>query len=529
MKRFLYLLLALILLTAPYLSAQADEPYTLSFSVWESHSGLTWVDTPVYDEWVARAEEYLGVKLDMRIEEIPLGDQIEKMATYIASGDIADVVHVWNNPASIVMTNEMGYANMVVDLAEYEHLLTYYQAYLEDNRQYVTSPEGNMFAFAQGVYDVNTGSQMSFAMRADILKQHDLTPPNTYDELYEVCLKLKEIYPDSYPLCILQGSWDGLNTNLFAMNRVYYNKIYYDGEEFVYGPFSDRSTERFREVVEWFSKMYKAGLIDPEFLTLTSEQLEARLLNGTYFFSNCMHTGTFKKYNENEVYDVEWCHIPMMKSFDGKFGWKYEPGIEGLRFRLWDKIVINSNVSEKDRELLIKLIDYEYSPEMRMLENWGIEGVTYTMTEDGPVWMDFVKEGGAKTLEPYGCYASVTCRPGFGGSRICDLQAEQTLQPDTPSYADGEYFDMNIWVFSDKYDGGEEGVCPGERMATNLSSDDLDEVNYIMTAINTYVFENTIKFMTDARDMSEWDAFIDEGKKLGDWQKAIEIYSATLQ
>ena len=37
--------------------------------------------------------------------------------------------------------------------------------------------------------------------REDVFKMHNLKVPETFDELYDVCKKLKSIYPDSYPLC----------------------------------------------------------------------------------------------------------------------------------------------------------------------------------------------------------------------------------------------------------------------------------------------------------------------------------------
>ncbi|MBQ4544922.1 MAG: hypothetical protein II996_05070, partial [Oscillospiraceae bacterium] len=34
-----------------------------------------------------------------------------------------------------------------------------------------------------------------------MFEKHNLKAPETYDELYEVCKQLKELYPDSYPYC----------------------------------------------------------------------------------------------------------------------------------------------------------------------------------------------------------------------------------------------------------------------------------------------------------------------------------------
>ncbi len=37
------------------------------------------------------------------------------------------------------------------------------------------------------------------------LAKHGLEAPKDYNELYEVCKKLKELYPNAYPLCFRDG------------------------------------------------------------------------------------------------------------------------------------------------------------------------------------------------------------------------------------------------------------------------------------------------------------------------------------
>ena len=46
---------------------------------------------------------------------------------------------------------------------------------------------------------IRISSKQIFA-RVDVFEKNGLEVPKTYDELYESCKKLKEIYPDIYPI-----------------------------------------------------------------------------------------------------------------------------------------------------------------------------------------------------------------------------------------------------------------------------------------------------------------------------------------
>ena len=52
-----------------------------------------------------------------------------------------------------------------------------------------------------------------------------------------------------------------------------------------------------------------------------------------------------------------------------------------------------------------------------------------------------------------------------------------------------------------------------------MTGEQNDEVSKIMTPVNTFVEEERIKFITGDRDLSEWDDFVAEIRKLGDVDK----------
>ena len=62
-----------------------------------------------------------------------------------------------------------------------------------------------------------------------------------------------------------------------------------------------------------------------------------------------------------------------------------------------------------------------------------------------------------------------------------------------------------------------------------MSGEQNDEISKIMTPVNTFVEEERIKFITGDRDLSEWDDFIAEIKKLGYVDKLLSYYNSGKQ
>ena len=65
--------------------------------------------------------------------------------------------------------------------------------------------------------------------------------------------------------------------------------------------------------------------------------------------------------------------------------------------------------------------------------------------------------------------------------------------------------------------------------SVTLSTDENEEYANIMTAVTTYAEEQTAKFISGARSLDEWDAFIEELQDMGDIQKALDIKNSKLQ
>lgn len=112
-------------------------------------------------------------------------------------------------------------------------------------------------------------------------KANGFKTPETFDELLNLLIELKEIYPDSVPWTMRKGTANLLKTTAYMLGSGHgSNGLYYDfdvdGGKYVFGP----ASLEFKEVLRYLNKAYEAGVLDPDFATSTAEQMESKLSGG---------------------------------------------------------------------------------------------------------------------------------------------------------------------------------------------------------------------------------------------------------
>lgn len=204
MKKAMLLLLTLALLVSG--GALADEAYpeTVDLTLYRAIFSASPIGTPIEEEWQARMEDYLGVKLNITWEELPFAEFNTKMPVYLAAGDWADAFQV--SAVSYDEINEFGMQGMLVNLLDYLPEDSYYMQYVNaslKNRMAVTAPDGNIYGFCDGMKSVaDAGTQCCWIVRFDTLEEHGIPVPTSMEEILDVARQLKELYPDSYPVTI---------------------------------------------------------------------------------------------------------------------------------------------------------------------------------------------------------------------------------------------------------------------------------------------------------------------------------------
>ncbi len=102
--------------------------------------------------------------------------------------------------------------------------------------------------------------------RADIFTKNNIAVPTSYDELYTALKKLKDIYPDTYPLVFRRNV---ANFELTAPQWGTGQGRYYDYDKKVwrFGPIEPN----YKEMVKYFHKLYQDKLIPPDWVTLDTK------------------------------------------------------------------------------------------------------------------------------------------------------------------------------------------------------------------------------------------------------------------
>lgn len=527
-KRCLSLLAAVLLVVSMGSFAMAEELPVLELTILNPIFSSSPLGTVVMDAYLEKLEAFanseLGVTLDITWEEPGFWDYLETQSVYLAAGDFPDVFYIYQK-TNLMSIGDEGF---LVNLYDYEDSLEYMKPFMEGDpvglNGLISSETGALYAMPTTYINDTQTTINNYYLRFDTLQANGITPPESMEEIYEVCLQYKEMYPNSYPF----GNWDA-NIIGSVLSWMHTNSsIHWDGEAYVFDPLQEE--QRVKDTMIWLNQMYTDGLIDPEYEIMTSDQRHTKMLDNTFFFMPNNYVDQITQFiNGNENYPgVVWGTMKQPLNLYGEVTWQPASMKRGMTFDQEHFTVINVDTAEPEK--VVRLMDYaKYAPEMMELVNWGIEGVTYTVDENGEkTYVDSIMNADAPTLELAQYGLSTSCRSGIQlMPQLSDaVSASMGL---VPVYNDGEYYESTIYEFGDAVNT-EEVINPEHSIdapSVSFSIDEQDEINRIKTPVDTYVSEALTKFMTGEMDIeTEWDSFIDGIEQMGDIMSIVELYNS---
>lgn len=502
MKRTLlsFALVIVLLLGMAPLSGVAEEREMITVQVLlaENSGQPCLLDTPLL--------RYIkeNFQIDFQLQPVPASDWQTKLSTLFATNDIPEVIA----NASFSYLNQYAPEGMLLNVLDYADQLPNYMAlmYAED-RELETKKfliNDALYGFRRLEYYRIPLAPMS-AIRRDLLDEVGKDLPTSFDELYETMLAIKEAHPDVY----FFSSRDGTNYMLGQMAFAFgtggfptFSKtrgMYYepDYDKYVYGP----TDERFPRLVEYLAKAWQDGLVDPDYATNDRTVLWQKITSGqvVYFCDN----NSFLARVFNPAFadaGTDWFMElipPMTNNLTTQRLLRYE--------RDWDGFtVINKDSPNVDR--LLEFFDWCYTPEGVMATNFGIEGETYYIDEDGnPTIVDAIME---ETKGAPDQYAAVQSILGVGTWAWTQYIDESTHLQTSPGY----YLEMGETIVQPYTDQGIIQFLPNWPAFTE---DELEEIVEIELAL-TNVFDQEIdKFIMGTRSMDEWTALVDAFKAAG--------------
>ncbi|MGO4499203.1 extracellular solute-binding protein [Paenibacillus sp. 2RAB27] len=439
-------------------------------------------DWPIW-KWI---EEKTGVTLDV---QTPSGKLADSLNLVVASNNMPDLLYI----PTRVTSNKFGQQGALVNILDYLNQMPNLSAWLKkypEEGKATLSTDGKMYMFPnQGFGETN---RMIWLYREDIFRKHGLTPPKNYDELYTVMKKLKELYPNSYPLSMRFGQipdemYANLTTNFNTGENVYYN---FDKKDWGFGPTEDA----YKAMLGAWNKFYKEGLIPPDFLTTQTKQWQDMISNSNSFitidyisridfFNNAMR-------KDNPEYNMQFM-APPAGIAGGKQLNPYFHYLEG------GLTVASTSKNVKD---IMKYMDFFYSEEGKTLTSWGKEGETFTL------------ENGQKKFKPE--FTDVT-----------EMRKKTGLQ------TSGGYtwidFGAHLSLFSKDLRAAYQEVVkydlPAMQPKPAFTEAENEGLAVTGQAVKKSRDENFAKFVTGSRSLSEWDKYVKEIEGLG-VQKLVDTY-----
>lgn len=217
-----------------------------------------------------------------------------------------------------------------------------------------------------------------YMMRKDWLDELGLQVPETIREWHTVLTAFKEKKGAEFPLSL---TLEDMNSGLGNAYGIYLDFYQEDGKV-KYGRIEPGYKSFMQEIKLWLDE----GLLDPNFATIDYESVGNKICgdrSGAAFgwLGGQMGTWTTQARKTNPNFELVGIPFPTMKKGDP------------ICFTAKEDAVISQGsaaISAKSqrKEIAAKFLDYMYGDAGHMLANFGLEGETYRMENDAPLYTD---------------------------------------------------------------------------------------------------------------------------------------------
>lgn len=451
---------------------------------------------PVWQEIAKRTNIYLKgtVSLSNSNEE-------EAFNLMLSSGQLADII-------GYVDASELEKLGRDGGLLPLNDLIDQYAPHikkvLEEDprfRQAAYSLDGN-------IYQIPKNQELIPAefwwIRQDWLDKLGLEAPTTVDELHDVLYAFRNNDPngngqkDEIPLFDRAG-WKQPDEYLYLWDSSL--EFYPRDGKMTYEPMEENFKTGVRNLIQW----YNEGLIDPEIFTRGASSNDT-LLGGD--LGGMTHDWvSASNYNDSLKEQIPGFQMTAIAPVAD------QNGVIKERSSRYPGVGWGISSQCKDPETVIKFMDFFFTEEGSDLVNWGIEGDTYTVDENGQKHFTDKVLHSDKTPIAYLKSLGVQYRIGMcqdGGYEYATMN-EQGAAANELYNAHMEWYDPSLPPYLD-------GV-----MDLKYTPEDETEYKNIMASVTPYVDEKFQSWILGVSSFeADYDDFIKELKARG-IERAIEI------
>ncbi|MGP6146490.1 hypothetical protein [Jeotgalibaca sp. A122] len=478
------------------------------------------------NELTQYVEEEFG--LNINFETVNQAAAKEKRQLSLASGDFPDAYWVinWLDPITKVEAQKYGQEGVFIRLNDLidEHMpnlkkLMEELPYLEKG---ITSPDGNIYALPPINEAYHSSRYGKVWINTEWLDNLGLEMPATTEEFRTVLQAFKNDDPngngiqDEIPLSGEPGQL-GNDPSIFLMNAFLPN----NGKDFInvkngtleLAPMQ----EEWKEGLKYINSLYQEGLIDPAAYTQNSDAYKQLGTPGDGTVVLGAGAGshlailTDLAHEASRSYDV-------VTPLKGPGGAQFTPSDYGdIKFFTF---AITNEASEEQAIALLKLADFAYSEEGTMMFTKGKEGLDWQA--GGPEDIDLLGEQAKYATLEVPSEEKIDFAWGEKGPFALTRELRDSIAADTDEFSILGY-ERRLYNATLKYDGFE----PEENFnseAAWLAPEYADELNLLQVNLKKYIDENTVQFITGAKDIDkDWDNYIKGFDQL-QANRYLEIY-----
>lgn len=338
-------------------------------------------DNPV----VKKIQELTGVTIEF---EFLVGDLMQKMGVIIASGDYPDLMNPSQARATAMEAGVFIPLDDYLTSGKYPNLQKHYEPYLikmraasgAQNKIFLMDNFGRYYGDWMPTYH----NGPAFWIQKDVLADAGYPNPKTLDEYFNLIENYAKKYPkidgqDTLGFEVLSFDWCSFclkNAPQHLIGQPNDGDVVVDQETFVADLYQNKDYAK--RYYKKLNEMFHKGIISAETFTQNYDQYLAKISTGRVL-------GMFDQFwnfqNGERPLRAEqkWerTYVPVDITYEGYKSWY----LDAPTFTGGNGMGITTAC--KDPERALQYIDLMLSEDMQKLLQWGIEGLTYEVDENG--------------------------------------------------------------------------------------------------------------------------------------------------
>ena len=476
-----------------------------------------------------RIEEEFGV--DVSFVVLPTGaEAATKFSLMVSSGsELPDMMVLSLDDTTAYDYASNGVLMPTTELLENAELMPNFAALPEDVQEIMLSTtrlaDGVNYGFP--VYTPTSWNSCKYRMWVykPWLDALNLEVPTTTDEFYEVCKALATQDPNGNGKAdeiAVMGSKSGWAQDpfVFLMNAFVNctpEKNYLMVKDGKVTP--SYTQDEWKQGLEYINKLVSENLISPLSFTQDETQLKAMISSNENGMVGFVPAGSYATFTASEITNNNMYLMAPLTGPNGECSVAYNPPVAGTYW--WP------TKDCKDLELAAQIADMFYTEEMSASIRFGEKDVHWST--DPAVLEKYVSQNDAMGIAPtlavlddiWGKPQNVMwCgyNPGYRSEEFTlgtafTLKEDATGEPTASTLANGEFYESYVPAFE------EEAITK-----LTYSPEELEAISNSKTAIDSYVYDSAIAFITGQKSFSEWDSYLQELENMG-----LEEYMAAAQ